>query len=72
MILATTDRHIHFLSKCWVGKSHDYRQLKTEFPPEQLWFKDQILGVDLGYQSIVKNYDCEQVKYQLRSRKEAS
>ena len=61
MILATTDRYIHFLSKCWVGKSHDYTQLKTEFPPEQLWFKDQVVGVDLGYQGIVKDYDCEQV-----------
>ena len=61
MILATTDRYIHFLSKCWVGKSHDYTQLKMEFPAEQFWFKDQVLGVDLGYQGIVKDYDCEGV-----------
>lgn len=61
MILATTDRYIHFVSKCWVGKSHDYTQLKAEFPPEQLWFKDQAIGVDLGYQGIAKDYDCEQV-----------
>ena len=61
MILATTDRYIHFVSKCWVGRSHDYTQLKTEFPPEQCWFKDQVVGVDLGYQGIVKDYDCEQV-----------
>lgn len=61
MILATTDRYIHFISKCWVGKSHDYTQLKTEFPPDQLWFKDHLVGVDLGYQGIAKAYDCEQV-----------
>ena len=61
MILATTDRYIHFLSKCWVGKWHDYTQLKTEFPPDQCWFKDQVVGVDLGYQGIAKEYDCERV-----------
>lgn len=69
MILATTDRYIHFLSKCWVGKAHDYRQLKTEFPPEQLWFKDQVLGVDSGYQGITKDYDCEQVNIPVKKPK---
>ena len=57
MIIATTDGYIHFLSKCLVGKSHDYTQLKTEFSPEQLWFKDQVVGVDLGYQGIAKDYE---------------
>ena len=61
MILATTDRYIHFLSKCWVGKAHDYTQLKTEFPTGQCWFKSQEVGVDLGYQGLVNDYDCEQV-----------
>lgn len=61
MILATTDRYIHFVSKCWAGKWHDYTQLKTEFPADQDWFVDQAVGVDLGYQGIVKDYDCEQV-----------
>lgn len=61
MILATTDRYIHFLSKCWVGKSHDYTQLKTEFPADQSWFKDYQVGVDLGYLGIAKDYDCKQV-----------
>ena len=61
MILATTDRYIHFLSKCWVGKSHDYTQLKVEFPANQGWFMGHEVGVDLGYQGIVKDYDCEQI-----------
>lgn len=61
MIMATSDRYIHFLSKCWVGKSHDYTQLKVEFPAEQPWFKDLHVGVDLGYQGIVKDYECEHI-----------
>jgi hypothetical protein len=69
MILATTDRYIHFVSKCWVGKSHDYTQLKTEFPAGQSWFKDQVVGVDLGYQGIVKDYDCEQVNIPVKKPK---
>ncbi|MPR33387.1 hypothetical protein GBK04_08440 [Cytophagaceae bacterium SJW1-29] len=61
MIMATTDRYIHFLSKCWVGKSHDYTQLKVEFPAGEPWFKDLRVRVDLGYQGIVKDYECEQI-----------
>ena len=44
-----------------MGKSHDYTQLKVEFPADQGWFSGQEVGVDLGYQGIVKDYDCEQV-----------
>lgn len=69
MILATTDRYIHFLSKSWVGKSHDYRQLKTEFPADQCWFKDQVVGVDLGYLGIIKDYDCQQVNIPVKKPK---
>lgn len=69
MVIATADRYIHFLSKCWVGKSHDYIQFKTEFPAEQAWFKDHIVGVDLGYQGIVKDYDCQQVNIPVKKPK---
>lgn len=61
MIMATSDRYIHFLSKCRVGKSHDYTQLKVEFPAEKPWFNDLQIRVDLGYQGIVKDYDCQKV-----------
>ena len=59
--MATTDRYIHFLSKCWVGKSHDYAQLKVEFPAEKPWFEDLKLGVDLGYQGMGKDYACQYI-----------
>lgn len=49
------------MSKAWAGKVHDYNQLKVEFPPQQAWFSDLAIGVDLGYLGIVKDYACEQV-----------
>lgn len=61
MIIATSDRYIHFLSKCWVGKSHDYTQLKVEFPTEHPWFKDLRVGVNLGYKGIGKDYECDRI-----------
>jgi hypothetical protein len=61
LILATPDRQIHFLSKGWAGKYHDYTQLKVEFSSEQKWFSDHQISVDLGYQGISNDYDCQQV-----------
>ena len=61
MIISTPDRYIHYMSRCWVGKSHDYRMLKYEFPPEQNWFKNHIVRLDSGYQGFEKDYECQQV-----------
>ena len=49
-------RFILFLSLCWVGKTHDYRMFKEEFPPDQAWFAEQRVHVDLGFQGIEKDY----------------
>jgi len=35
--------------------------LKSEFPPEQDWFKNQNIVVDLGYQGIKKEYIAKQI-----------
>lgn len=61
MIITTPDRYIHYVSRCWVGKSHDYRVLKYEFPPEKAWFTDHRVRLDLGYQGFDKDYDCQEV-----------
>jgi hypothetical protein len=72
--MATKDRYIHFVSKGWVGQSHDYKQLKYEFPPDQPWFKDLAVMLDLGYQDFAKDYDCQvisqpgRVSYRLTRR----
>lgn len=59
--MGTADRYIHYVSKPWQGKSHDYRQLKYHFPPDQPWFSTLPIEVDLGYQGIIKDYDCQSV-----------
>lgn len=71
MILSTTDRYIHFVSKGWVGKSHDYKQLKIEFPPDQFWFSDLTVSLDLGYQGFAKDYDYQSVSQPTKKPKNA-
>ena len=61
MIITTPDRYIHYVSRCWVGKSHDYRMLKHEFPPEKGWFTSHRVRLDLGYQGFDKDCDCQSV-----------
>lgn len=69
--MSTTNRYIHFVSKGWVGKSHDYAQLKHEFSPDQPWFSDLVVSLDLGYQGFVKDYDCQAVKQPHKKSKKA-
>lgn len=52
---------ILYLSKCWVGKMHDFKILKLEFPPEEEWFKNFKVRVDLGYLGIDKEYVCKEL-----------
>ena len=52
-------RKILYVSKCWVGKTHDFKILKEEFPPEQNWFANFRIRVDLGYLGIAKEYVCK-------------
>ena len=49
------------MSRAWQGKFHDYRQLKYHFPVDQPWFSELEIEVDLGYQGIQKDYDCQLV-----------
>ena len=56
-----SNKKILYLSYCYVGKTHDYRMLKEEFPPCQNWFKNFDMRLDLGYQGFAKDYECKQV-----------
>jgi hypothetical protein len=49
------------VSKPWQGKHHDYKQLKHHFPPDQAWFSELAIELDLGYQGVTKDYDCQAV-----------
>lgn len=59
------------MSKGWVGKSHDYKQLKHEFPPDQSWFTDLPVSLDLGYLGFRKEYDCQWVSQPTKKPKKA-
>ncbi len=59
------------MSKGWVGKSHDYTQLKHEFPANDGWFRDLPVSLDLGYQGFAKDYDCQLVSQPFKKPKKA-
>ena len=60
-MLCNPRREILFLSNCWVGKTHDYRLFKAEFPPTQDWFRNFEVHVDLGFFGIAKEYSCKEL-----------
>jgi DDE superfamily endonuclease len=41
-----------------VGKSHDYAMVKKEFPPEQRWFAELEVRLDLAFWGFDKIYEC--------------
>jgi hypothetical protein len=59
VVLSNPQREILYLSPCWVGKTHDYKMFKEQFPPEQAWFKDFHVRVDLGFLGIANDYQCQ-------------
>lgn len=61
MLISTTDTYIHYVSNGYEGKSHDFSILKTEFDPEQKWFKKFTVRVDSAYQGFDKYYECKKV-----------
>lgn len=61
LALSNPQRRIPYLSSCWVGTTHDYRMLQEEFPPEQAWFAEFRVRVDLGFVGIAKDYVCKEL-----------
>jgi len=61
VILSNAQRQVLYVSHCWVGKTHDYRMFKEEFPPEQAWFKNFQVRVDLGFLGFEKDYVCKEL-----------
>ena len=61
MMIAIKYKYIHYLIPCYIGKTHDYALLKSEFPPQNDWFSDYKIRVDLGYQGFQTDYQCQKV-----------
>jgi DDE superfamily endonuclease len=60
---------ILFLSLCWVGKTHDYRVFKEEFPPTEDWFEEHDVHVDLGFQGIETDYHSKTISIPHKKKK---
>jgi hypothetical protein len=59
--MSTTAKVILFVGRTFTGHNHDYKLLKTEFPPELDWFADMAVLVDLGYLGMQTDYTGEQI-----------
>lgn len=59
------------MSKGWAGKSHDYNQLKHEFSPDDAWFSELAVSLDLGYQGFAKDYVCQSISQPAKKPKKA-
>lgn len=57
-VISTASRLILFLGYTIFGSKHDYALFKTEFDPDQDWFKLFKLWVDLGYLGIANDYEA--------------
>jgi hypothetical protein len=64
--MSTRDKVIVFLGRTFSGHNHDYTMLKEELPPEQDWFADLKVLVDLGYLGIQKDYTGEHIQVPTR------
>jgi hypothetical protein len=69
-MLSNSQREVLYISHCWVGKTPDYRMFKEEFPPEQNWFEDFRVRVDLGFLGIEKDYVCKELLIPNKKKKE--
>ncbi len=65
-VMTTREKLIVFLGRTFTGHNHDYSMLKEELPPEQDWFDELKVLVDLGYLGIQKDYMGEQINVPTR------
>ena len=61
LTLSNPTKRILYLRPCWVGKTHDYKMFPHEFPPEQQWFTNFKVRVDLGFVGFDKDYQCQEL-----------
>ena len=69
MIISGKNKRIDYISRCKIGKLHDYRFLKEVFPPDKGWFEHFNIKVDLGYLGIAKEYICQHISIPHKKKK---
>ena len=68
-MLSRKNKWIDYLSKLTYGKIHDYKMLKTDFPPSFNWFDKLIIHIDLGYQGFEDDYAAKTVLIPFKKKK---
>ena len=61
-MISTIEKVILYLGQTFTGRNHDYSMLKQEFPPDQDWFIDIDVLVDLAYLGMAKAYRSENIQ----------
>lgn len=61
LVFSDSRRFIYYVSKLFDGSKVDFGLLKEEFPPQQDWFINQKLVVDLGFVGIEKLYRIKEL-----------
>ena len=61
-VMSTVTKWILFLGCTFSGHEHDYTMLKKEFSPEEPWFENVHVLLDLGYQGVLSDYVGENIE----------
>lgn len=61
MVLSDKGQWIYYVSPYYPGSHVDFAVLKLEFPPEEKWFANIRLLVDLGFVGIDKIYEIKEL-----------
>ena len=60
-MISTVEKVILYLGQTFTGHHHDYAMLKKEFSPEEDWFVDLDVFVDLAYLGMPEAYRGESI-----------
>lgn len=69
LVFSNAARFILYLSLSWIGKAHDYRIFKEEFPLAENWFVNHQVHVDLGFQGMADDYTCRELHIPHKKKK---
>ena len=58
-----------YISKTYQGKAHDYGLLKQEFPPQQNWFQNFNVHLDLGFNGFSDLYESKNLFIPIKKAK---
>jgi hypothetical protein len=67
--MSPKNKSIFYLSKIEVGKVHDYKLFKNNFPPSLDWFSNLVVHIDSGYQGFESDYSAKTVLIPFKKHK---